>query len=145
MMKNDVVICKDNGIYGIYIIDDVNQTEELIYIGKTRVSFEERFRKHLSNYNNLVNKDKKFSGKQAKLYYRISQARRSGLTVELKPLVQLDEVVWEQEYIDAMTLSGMEIALIHLYKPICNVEGVSAPIHIDMNDGHWYPRRRSKV
>lgn len=141
-MIDDVVICRDNGIYGIYVIDPLQQTEELIYIGKTRTSFAERFKKHLANYNSLVQKDKKFNGKQARLYKRISQARRSGLDVQLRPIVQLDQVCWEQGYIDAMTLSGMEIALIDYFKPICNVEGVIEPIHIDMNNGHWYPRER---
>ena len=46
-MESKYIDCKDNGIYGIYVIDDVHQEEELIYVGKTRVSFESRFKSHM--------------------------------------------------------------------------------------------------
>lgn len=116
-----MIKCGQNGIYGIYIIDDINEKEELIYVGKTKVSFEDRFKSHLSRCWNKKNKQ------QLWLYGRIRQARRSGLEVELRPLIQLDQVLWNKEYISDHDLSMMEIALIHCLKPCCNYEGVKSP------------------
>lgn len=116
-----MIECKDNGIYGIYIIDNVHGTEELIYIGKTSTSFEDRFKSHMSKLKSKKNK------KQLKLYNRIRQAKRAGLDVELRPMVQLDQVWWNRSQLYPNELAMMEIALIDYFKPECNWEGVSAP------------------
>ena len=119
MMKNNMVKCEDNGIYGIYVIDDVCQREELIYVGMTTKSFADRFQGHLEKMNN-----KKVS---QKLYNRMRQAKRAGMSVELRPLVKLNEVYWNKRYISKNELQMMEIAIIDLLKPSCNWEGVQAP------------------
>lgn len=111
--------CKDdNGIYGIYIIDNINRTEELIYIGKTGVSFVERYKQHLNNVNN-PKCDKK-------LYRRIRQAKRAGLDVKLRPLITLSDVKWTRKAVKDYDLSMMELSLISLFKPECNWEGVQS-------------------
>lgn len=116
-----MIECKDNGIYGIYVIDEVQQTKELIYIGKTRAGFDSRFHSHIDKLNNENNKS------QLKLYNKIRQAKRAGLQVKLEPLVQLDQVYWNKEFISENDLAMMEITLITLYQPECNWEGVQAP------------------
>lgn len=117
-MESKYIECKDNGIYGIYVIDDVHQNEELIYVGKTRVSFESRFESHMKKFNSKNNKS------QLKLYNRIRQAKRAGLRVELRPLIQLDKVKWNKELISKHDLEMMEITVITMLKPECNWEGV---------------------
>lgn len=115
-----MIKCGKNGIYGIYVVDEVMQKEELIYVGKTGKSFEERFQGHLRRLNDKNNRV------QMKLYNRIRQARRAGLQVVLKPIIQLDEVMWNKKEIREQELAIMEITLIDLLKPECNWEGVQA-------------------
>ena len=118
-MSSQMIKCKDNGIYGIYVVDDINQSDYLIYVGMTTVSFADRFHGHLNKMN-----DKKVN---KKLYNRMRQAKRAGLRVELRPLIQLDKVYWNKKHIYKHELEMMEIAIIDLLKPVCNWEGVEAP------------------
>lgn len=118
-MSSQMIKCKDNGIYGIYVVDDINQSDYLIYVGMTTVSFADRFHGHLNKMN-----DKKIN---KKLYNRMRQAKRAGLRVELRPLIQLDKVYWNKKHIYKHELEMMEIAIIDLLKPVCNWEGVEAP------------------
>lgn len=119
MKTSNMVKCADNGIYGIYVVDDVTGKETLIYVGMTTKSFAERHEGHLSKMNN-ENVDQR-------LYNRMRQAKRAGLSVMMRPLIQLNEVYWNKQYITKNELCMMEIAMIHALKPAYNWEGVEAP------------------
>lgn len=96
------------GIYGIYIND------ELIYIGKTMVSFRARFQSHVS------------SSKETDVYlYRlISKAKEEGKQITMKPLIIIEELkIDKRTKISDRDLCCMELALIELYKPIGNMQG----------------------
>lgn len=118
-MNKSMVKCGQNGIYGIYVIDDVMQYERLIYVGMTTKSFEERFKRHKSNMEN--------EKIDQRLYKSMRQAKKQGFSVELRPLVILGEIKWNKKYISRKELQMMELALIDLFQPEWNWEGVHAP------------------
>lgn len=96
----------DRGIYGIYC------DKELIYIGKTDVSFEERFKQHKINMEQ--NKDQylyKYMRDNKDCYY------------ELKPLINVKNIK-TKEKITNKDIEMMELALITLFKPKCNIQGI---------------------
>lgn len=108
----------DNGIYGIFIIDPIYQKEELIYIGKTKSSFKSRFENHRRRMNDLTYK------KQKLLYDTIRNAKKMGMDVQMMPLLTLDQLHLGGNEISERTLNAMELTLITLYRPRCNVEGL---------------------
>ena len=104
----------EQGVYGIYI------DSQLIYIGKTNTSFATRFKQHASNC--------KYEYKDNGLYRLINGAKQQGRTVEMKPLIILNDLnINKNIKITDRDLCFMELALIDLYKPIGNVKGRIKP------------------
>lgn len=102
----------DRGIYGIYV------DGQLVYIGKTEVSFAERFEQHRE-------------AMQAEepvqyLHKRLKQWKAEDKRIHLKCLINIKELQTDRE-LTSTDIKSMELALIALYQPICNVEGVSKP------------------
>lgn len=97
----------NRGIYGIYFKD------ELIYIGLTLRSFEERFWQHKNNLEN--NSEELFLYK-----YLRDKDYHNNLT--LQPLINLNDVK-SANRLNARDIQMMELALITLYQPLCNVQG----------------------
>ena len=111
--KEEKKINADRGIYGIYY------NKELIYIGKTDVNFETRFKQH---------KDALISGSEVQYLYKYlkEEKKKYGeVSISFKPLINVKD--FKIENISDITnrdIEAMELALIHLYKPICNIQGV---------------------
>lgn len=96
----------DRGIYGIYC-DGV-----LVYIGKTDVDFETRFKQHKSALENDNN--------DQFLYKYLKQ--RIGSHIELRPLINIKELKTNKKIYNR-DIEAMELALITVLKPYCNVQG----------------------
>lgn len=97
----------DRGIYGIYFKGD------LIYIGLTLNSFEKRFKQHK---NNLENKSEELF-----LYkYLSNKDYHNNLT--LRPLINIKDIKSANK-LNERDIQMMELALITLYQPLCNVQG----------------------
>lgn len=97
-----------HGIYGIYV------NNILIYIGKTTTSFKARFQQHKYFMNVEKNKDY--------LYQILKCAKQNNQTITLKPLIVVEDLKVQYPIKDR-DLDAMELALITLYKPQCNIEG----------------------
>lgn len=97
----------DRGVYGIYCND------RLIYIGKTNVSFETRFKQHKEAIES--------KSTIQFLYKYIVQQNNAEIT--MKPLVNIKELKVKGK-ITNRDIEAMELAFIDLYKPICNIQGV---------------------
>ena len=95
-----------SGVYGIYI------DNELVYIGETCRSFKERFSQH--KYN-LETSD-------LYLYRLLRKAKEEGKKITLQPLIIREELFVKGEIKDR-DIKAMELGLINLYKPKCNIEG----------------------
>lgn len=100
-----------HGIYGIYI-DNI-----LIYIGKTNKNFGTRFGQHKQFMNSRNFEDK------TELYKILQSAKESNRTIMLKPLIIVENLKTDFN-ITVRDLEAMELALITLYKPQCNIEGL---------------------
>lgn len=100
-------INKATGIYGIYI------DEKVVYIGKTTTSFSIRFSQHKSN---LKTSDKY-------LYRGLRKAKKYGAKVTLRPLIILEELKVNKDITDR-DINMMELALIQLYQPKYNIQGM---------------------
>lgn len=100
----------DRGIYGIYCND------KLIYIGKTNVSFEARFKQHKEAVESK-------STIQFLYKYIVQQKEQNNAEITMKPLVNIKELKVKGK-ITNRDIEAMELALIDLYKPICNIQGV---------------------
>lgn len=99
----------DRGIYGIYC------NKKLVYIGKTDVDFKTRFQQHKSA----------LEGNNSQYLYKYLRMmkRDEGCVIELKPLVNVKELKVKGN-IRNRDIEAMELALIHLYQPICNIQGI---------------------
>ena len=100
----------NRGIYGIYC------NNKLIYIGKTNVSFEQRFKQHKDAIDNNEPKQS--------LHTYIIKAKQNGAVIEMKPIINILDLKVKGNITDR-DLQAMELALIQLYQPICNVEGIN--------------------
>lgn len=100
----------DRGIYGIYC------NNKLIYIGKTNVSFEIRFKQHKEAVESK-------STTQFLYKYIIQQKEQNNAEIIMKPLVNVKELKVKGK-INNRDIEAMELALIDLYKPICNIQGI---------------------
>ena len=96
-----------HGIYGIYI------NNILIYIGKTTTSFKVRFQQHKHFMNVEENKDY--------LYQILKCAKQNNQIITLKPLIIVEDLKVQYPIKDR-DLDAMELALITLYKPQCNIK-----------------------
>lgn len=106
------------GIYGIYVDD------ELIYIGKTLRSFEQRFEEHRKS----LNKEYDEVENVPKLYFLLKAAKDDGKEIKFKRLIDLDDInCRNHRKFDNKDLCNMELGLITVLKPRGNVEGVSMP------------------
>ena len=104
--EEEIDINKATGIYGIYI------DEELVYIGKTTTSFKTRFNSHKSN---LFTSD-------TYLYRTLRVAKSLGATIELVPLIVVENLKIDKP-LKNRDINMMELALIELYQPKCNIQG----------------------
>lgn len=100
------------GIYGIYI------ENELVYIGKTIVNFNERFNQHKLAMNDISN--------NLPIYKELRMAKQMNKNIYLRPLIDLSELKVEHHNYEFSNkeIECMEMALIIILKPKCNVEGV---------------------
>lgn len=103
----------DKGVYGIYYND------KLIYIGKTDVSFNTRFKQHQEALT---------SGSTSQYLYKylLNEKQLNGnIAISFKPLITIKDLKIEDvSIIKNRDIEAMELALIHLYKPICNIQGI---------------------
>ena len=98
----------EQGIYGIYI------DKELVYIGKTEVSFTKRFEQHKAAME---------QGNSLYLYKLLRIAKAKGQKIELIPLITLDSIKTKKS-LTSRDIQAMELGLITMYHPRGNVEGV---------------------
>lgn len=99
---------KATGIYGIYV------NNRLVYVGQTRDSFKSRFQEHKTSLNNST----------SYLYNYLRVCKEGGAEISLKPLIIVEELkISKGEKIKERDLKMMELALIDLYKPVCNIQG----------------------
>lgn len=98
---------KDRGIYGIYY------KGKLIYIGLTLRSFEERFNDHKRNLEN----------KNEDMYlYKFLKDKDYHNNLVLKPLINIKDIKCSNK-LNERDIQMMELALITMYQPLCNVKG----------------------
>lgn len=102
--------CRNNaeiGIYGIY------QDGVLVYIGKTQRSFEERWKEHLDVINGVKEQSNM-------VLYKILDKDKD---IEFRPLIRVKDIKVEGE-LTTRDIESMELALITLYQPVGNYQGV---------------------
>ena len=110
--EEEVDYTKATGIYGIYVDD------KLVYIGQTMDNFKARFQGHKTN---LKNSDKY-------LYRYLRVAKEGGAEIALRPLIMIETLnISPGISIRERDLKMMELALIDLYKPVCNLQGRVQP------------------
>ena len=100
------------GIYGIYI------ENELIYIGSTIQSFQERFHEHQL----LLNSPNKW--KNSLLYPMLEEAKKNNKQIILKPLLCIGDLKTTGT-ITERDVNIMELAFISYFKPKANCKGIS--------------------
>lgn len=98
---------EQQGIYGIYI------DNELVYIGKTEVSFKTRFKQHKDNMDN---------GDTTYIYKLLREAKLNNRNIQMKPLITLDQIKVDGK-LTSKDIQAMELGLITLYQPQGNVKG----------------------
>ena len=101
---------KGYGVYGIYI------NNELVYIGETMRSFEERFKEHKLN----LRKNEEYK------YIELNKAKNGGAKISLIPLIDVEKLLEECEgkrTFSEKEVKCMELALIKMYQPKLNIEG----------------------
>lgn len=103
------------GVYGIYFGD------ELVYIGSTFVSFEERFKQHKES---VMGKRK-----ASKIHYAIKDAKQKGVNVKFQILIDVDQLDYNGVLMDGRDVESMEFALIRIFMPRYNIQGVSKPFN----------------
>lgn len=101
---------KPYGIYGIYVDND------LIYIGMTMTSFQQRYNEHKNNISHTANINR------MPLYAYLAKARDEKKLIELRPLISNNDLKTNQK-ITRRDWESMELGLITLYQPICNLRG----------------------
>lgn len=97
----------NKGVYGIYL------RGELVYIGKTTVAFDVRFRKH---------RDGILRGEGMYLYEQLHNEPFED--IEMKPIIRVGDLKVEGA-IEDRDIGSMELALISLYKPRFNKAGIT--------------------
>ena len=100
------------GIYGIYADD------ELIYIGSTIRSFEERFNEHKVNLMN--------GSKELKVYDLIRQEKLVGKKIELKIILNCANIKVDRK-LTLEDIESMELGFISYFKPRGNMAGIYVP------------------
>ena len=101
----------DRGIYGIYL------NGNLIYIGKTDVGFETRYHQHKKAIE---------EGSESQYLYKYLKDKVGRNEIELVPIINVKDLNTKDRITDR-DIKSMELALIHLYKPICNIQGIKMP------------------
>ena len=107
---------KEKAPYGIYCIQ---YRGEVIYIGMTLTSFEQRWKEHLQLFKNPKHSD-------MILYH-------SGLNpdeLEFRPMVDLTQEKANKE-LTKRDIKAMEMGLIACFKPRFNISGVKIPYRFD--------------
>lgn len=101
-------------VYGIYV------DEDLVYIGKTKRNVEERFKEH----KRIIEHLDKYKGSQKDLYYGLRAAKDAGKNVYMNVLIDADKVKTNIK-LGNWEICTMELALITLWQPMYNIEGVT--------------------
>lgn len=99
-----------HGVYGIYV------ENILVYIGKTNTNFWTRFLQHKSMMNQEVHETK------GNLYKLLKAAKQNGKVITLRPIIIAEDLNVRGKVKDR-DIDAMELALITLYQPQCNIEG----------------------
>lgn len=108
---------REGGIYAILA------NETIVYIGKSMYNLKERFKQH----KNMLESEKHYG----KIYDIIRFFKDQGCQVSFKYLFQIQDLkITEDQEIDERELELMELALIHHYKPIGNIQGVSRAFNL---------------
>lgn len=111
---------KDNqsnhpGIYAIYADD------EIIYIGSTKQSFKEAYKRHLS----IVNHPKE---REQHIYKVIRSKKEKGCAISLKPLIDfMDIELKEGQILKDRDINAMVLGLIKVFNPVGNALGRFIP------------------
>ena len=105
------IVKKDNplnskGVYGIYL------RGELVYIGKTTITFADRFKQHKEGIK---------KGKDMFLYEQLHNEPAED--IEMKPIIKIEDLKIEGA-IEDRDIGSMELALITLYQPKFNRSGI---------------------
>ena len=100
----------NRGVYGIFV------DRELIYVGKTNVDFEVRFEQH---------KEALQTGNNQYVYQHIRKLKeeRGSVSIEFKPIVNVLDLKLDGN-ITNRDIEAMELAMIQLFKPVGNIQGV---------------------
>jgi hypothetical protein len=104
----------DRGIYGIYCDD------QLVYIGKTDVDFKTRFSHHKDC---IINKKPE---QYLHRYLIMMKENHPDVKITLKPLVNIKDLNTDGK-IGNREIEAMELALITIHQPCCNIEGIKKP------------------
>lgn len=99
----------ENG--GIYAI---KADDEILYIGMALTDLQSRYKQHKTGMKMEPNKH---------LYAIMRQKKEEGCYVHFTPLIKIKEL-YTNGTIDERELEAMELALIHVYQPIGNIEGI---------------------
>ena len=101
------------GIYGIFV------DEKIIYIGKTISGFKKRFQQHKSAMADESN--------HLLLYQRLRKYKEQGKIIQMRVLIDINDLkIINKKAITRTDIKMMELALISVFQPECNIEGVSA-------------------
>lgn len=114
-----------HGIYGIYSIRPDGK-EQLVYIGKTETSFSQRFQEHVRG----MKTGDSFVHREMKEYKEL------GYSFVLRPMVVIEDLKMDRMTITSKELKSMQLALITVFKPRWNVQGVLTP--------YCFTRKKSK-
>lgn len=107
---------RDEVPYGIYCI---KYQGEIIYIGMTQTSFEQRWKEHMALFKNPSNTD-------MLLYHSNLDYRQ----IEFKVMVDLTKDKADRQ-LTTRDIKAMEMGLIACFKPRLNVSGVKVPYRFE--------------
>ena len=116
------------GIYGIYMTKE-GKSSVLVYVGKTSVSFTQRFSQHVIALK---------GGNQQYLYQKMREFKSKGYNFIMTPLVTIEELKTDYSDFSDMDLKKMELAIITVMKPLWNVQGVLAPYFFKEGNARKY-------
>lgn len=104
--RDDIVKERNSGIYGIYI------NNQLVYIGITMRNFEDRWDEHRKGFEIKSNDN-----------YYLYSSLKPGDVIRFERLLVIEELKVNDE-ITRRDLEAMELALIHIYQPKFNYQGI---------------------
>lgn len=111
-------------VYGIYI------DEELVYVGKTSRDIKVRHKEHKRNVEKM--RKGEYKGTQINLYGGIIEALDNGKKVDTRIIIDVADVK-TRAYLRNWEIQCMELALITLWKPKYNIQGVVKDYEFEYN------------